>query len=295
MTSPLHRTPRLAALAALVLAALLGIGMLFPAAASAHSCGDVWCSGNDSWTRYNKQGNEPQIYVGEVGTYLHDINGGTGPCGSGPDGMCFRTGAADGAVSRYQVDTGIGVAFYYFLGGSQSPLKGSRTNYCWGWHQGYLALQDISAHFAKWADWSWMVFADIEDNGTYGWATGHASANLAVLNGFRDKIEGRASGQPNNCSGGISNYYYQEGVYSSPSQWSYSFGSKTIPNTPIWTYAHAGYTWPYPGDFSYNSSEYAAWFGGSSYHAGWQYNIDPDYDIFKEPVALPFMGYSIGD
>ena len=192
--------------AILVTLGLVAAFLLVPAPsfASAHSCGDVWCDGNDGSTRYNSNGNDPQIYIGEVGTYLNDWNGPVHPCPSGVGGMCFLSGAADGAVTRYQNSTGISVHFYYFLGGPDSGRRPSGvTAYCWGWKQANAMFTDVGADFGKWDGWASVIFGDIEGGSTYGWDTTTQTANRDVLDGFRDNVANNSSQQPGNATAGV--------------------------------------------------------------------------------------------
>jgi hypothetical protein len=282
--------------AILVTLGLVAAFLLVPAPgfASAHSCGDVWCDGNDGSTRYNSNGNDPQIYVGEVGTYLNDWNGPVHPCPSGVGGMCFLSGAADGAVTRYQNSTGISVHFYYFLGGPDSGRRPSGvTAYCWGWKQANAMFTDVGADFGKWDGWASVIFGDIEGGSTYGWDTTTQNANRDVLDGFRDNVANNSSQQPGNCNGG-SHTSFQAGIYSSPSQWNSALaGTGDIPNLFEWT-AVKCCTSTYPGDFTGTSTHYADWFGGNNHHFAWQYDEGPDRDIAKAGLNMPDLGYALG-
>lgn len=47
-------------------------------------CGSQGCSGSDGSTGLNQQGNAPQVYIGEIGSFAHDFFGNSGPCPSDP-------------------------------------------------------------------------------------------------------------------------------------------------------------------------------------------------------------------
>lgn len=278
--------------------ALLSAGMFFLAApqiAGAHTCGDVWCSGNDSTTRYNVQGNNPEIYMGEVGVYYRDIAGSAGPCPSDANQSCFNEAAASAALSQYQAGTGMGPEFYYLTGGGDSiywSQYGSR--YCFGWHQGKLAVNDANNYHGGFAYYALIMSLDIEQNNAFGWSNQTQNANRSVYQGFRDYVLGKSSGDPTNCPTPNSGFTYQHMVYSSPSQWSYSFGSSygNIQDTPEWTSEYCCRS-TYPTGFGSGSTA-AQWFGSSNYHDMWQFDESPDYDQLLEPVYLPYFGYSIG-
>jgi hypothetical protein len=169
----------------LVLVALLALVLpAVPSAfATAHSCGDVWCNGNDGATRYNTSGNEPQFYGGEIGVYYLDFGtGGTEPCPSDPGNVCFNVDAANAAKTKYQSGTGIGTQYYYILGGPSSARKPSGiSNYCWGWRQGGAAFSDMSQYFGPWNNWAVLVFGDIEGEQHLGWNYSTPGANDDVL------------------------------------------------------------------------------------------------------------------
>src|SRR5579863_1492933 len=96
--------------------------------ASAHTCGSNWCSGSDSNTATNQQGNGPQVYIGEVSTYSNDFYG--------THGIAWTDSGVNSAISRYNGGTGIGVEDYYFGGGSKANNQGVSA-YCWGAMQAY--------------------------------------------------------------------------------------------------------------------------------------------------------------
>lgn len=266
--------------------------------AGAHTCGDNWCSGSDSGTRYNAQGNDPQIYMGEVGVYYLDIGGsgaGNQPCPADPNNSCFNLSAANAAYSKWNAGTGMGVMFYYFGGGAASqyePQWGSP--YCFGWHQGKLAVADANKYFSKYYSSAWLFALDIEQNNSFGWSNQTQHKNQEVEQGFDNYIDGVSSADPSNCTGTNTSFEYQHAVYSSPAQWSYSFGSSygSIPNTPEWTSEWCCHS-SYPQGFGSGSTA-AQWFGGSNYHDMWQFNESPDQDNLFEPVFLPHWGFSIG-
>jgi hypothetical protein len=279
-----------------VTAALLSQGVL-AAIASAHTCGDVWCSGSDGSTGNNTQGNNPQIYVGEVGLYNVDFGPDNGPCG-GPGGTCWSNAGANGAANLKQSGNGIGVHFYYLAGGpTASAAAAQGSKYCWGWAQAKKAIADADNRYGNWVNGDQMMFIDIELNNTYGWG-GTPTNNRDVFNGFRDYLQGQPSQDTGNCPNDNNGRTYQHAVYSGPSQWSYSFSPSftDLSRTPEWTYDDCcNDTWP--GDFNHSSSDQAHWFGGSGnndWHDMWQFNQNPDHDILKEPLDLPFFGHSVG-
>jgi hypothetical protein len=280
--------------------AAVGVALQFTTAAiaSAHTCGDVWCSGSDLSTGKNTQGNRPQIYIGEVGEYNVDFQGESGPCPANPGGACFNTNGATDAATLKQTDNGIGVWFVYLAGGPTAraaPQFGSP--YCWGWHQAKQAINDAANRFGTWVQGDQIMFIDIERNGFYGW-DGTPRHNRDVFNGFRDYLQGTLSQDPANCSAENTGRKYQHGVYSAPAQWSFSLDSNTnsLSRTPEWTYDDCcNDTWP--GDFFVSSTRQARWFGGATdadWRDMWQFNQNPDHDILKEPVDLPFFGHSVG-
>jgi hypothetical protein len=269
--------------------------LLFPlvpastAQAASHTCGSDWCSGSDTSTRYNTEGNNPQIYFGEVGYYYHDLGGGgSGPCTGDPGESCFDTDAANGANSRWSANTGLGTQFYYLAGGADSVLEGNYSSaYCFGWAQGRDAEAHIADYFGDWDDSAWWLAIDVEQDNTFGWSSSTKTANRDVFDGFTDAIAGRSDA--GSCGGSTSGAFQQE-AYSSPDQWSYSFGSTegNIPNTPIWTYEYCC-TSTYPQ--SYNNAD--PW-GNSDYLEGWQFDQNPDYDVVYEPAYLPVFGIYLG-
>lgn len=188
----------------------------------------------------------------------------------------------------------MGTFFYYFGGGGDSEYwsqYGSR--YCFGWHQAILAVNDANNYFSSYIAEAALLALDIEGNGSYGWSNQTHAANADVVNGFRDYLLGRSSGDPNNCPGSDLNTTYQDAIYSSPAQWSYSFSSSyLIGNTPEWTSEHCC-TGSYPTGFGSGSTG-AQWFWSSNYHDMWQFDEGPDYDQLKEPVYLPAFGISVG-
>jgi hypothetical protein len=139
------------------------------------------------------------------------------------------------------------------------------------------------------------MFIDIEGNGNLGWSNQYPSSNRDVFNGFRDYIEGHLS-QDSTCPSANDTIWYQPAVYSSPDQWSYSFGSQgTITEIPVWTSEYCCHS-SYPTGFGSGSTG-AQWFGGGgdNRHIQWQFDESPDYDQLQEPVVLPWFGFSLGD
>jgi hypothetical protein len=283
------RFARFTPLSALLIA-IAPMTLLAPAWALASTCPNNFCSGSDSGTGINAQGSTAlQIYFGEVGIYYIDRGGGTGPCPSDPGhGVCFNTTAASNADAKHSNNTGLGAEFYYFGGGWGSPYAPPwKTPYCWGWVQANYAAQDAHTYFSSYEANSWYMVMDVEGNSTYGWNNTLQAQNQQVLNGFQDFIEGKSSAD-SNCTWTNSILDYQPAVYSAPAQWSYSFGSWTIPNWPEWTYESCC-TSTYPGNLST-----AQWFGGSHYGIGQQFDQNPDYDISQEPQYMPYWGFSLG-
>lgn len=264
-----------------------------PSWATPHSCGDVWCNGNDSSTRYNTNGNEPQFYGGEIGTYLNDFGGPSSPCPSGLGNMCFLKGAADAAKTKYQNDTGIGVQAYYFMGGPASSRKPSGvSNYCWGWKQADKGFSHLGNEYSDYASWILVIFGDIEQGATYGWGS-NATANRSVLSGFRDHIGDLASAEPSGCND--THTAYQLGIYSTPGDWTAEFsGTGSLNNFMEWTPVHCCVSTNFPGGFSSPSAS-ADWFGSPGAQLAWQYYLDPDYDVAKSGLTMPVLGYALGD
>jgi hypothetical protein len=129
--------------------AVLTFAFVLAPSAAAHTCGSNWCSGSDSTTASNIQGNGPQVYIGEVDTYQHNFYGVGGPCPGDPNNMCWSTTGANNAANRYNAGTGIGVEDYYFRGGAAANNQGV-TSYCWGAKQGYHETYDMYVLFNAW-------------------------------------------------------------------------------------------------------------------------------------------------
>ena len=293
---------RSASLRNTVLTVALATTMLtaLASAASAHSCVSNWCSGSDSSSSTNVQGNDPQLYGGEVGTVDDDFGGFTGPCGvttGNPDGACFSVAGANGAKDRANAGTGLGIVFYYPVNGAASSYRGSRSYCCWGWAQAKKAMTDsVSNQFANYTFWTWILFADIEP-GDSSWDTSHDN-NRQVFNGFSDYLARRTSADTG-CSGS-GQLQYQYGIYSTPIRFNSAFGStgaaQHMPNTVEWTAVPDGPdTWPgaYPGVITDN----AQFWDDSSYENDWQFHggfNTPDHDIFYEPIYLYVFGSDWG-
>lgn len=262
--------------------------------ASAHTCGDIYCSGSDGTTRHDTQGTDPQFYGGEIGLWNVDFGSSSGPCGSysNPDDSCFNTAAAAAANTRAAAYTGVGTDFYYLGAGAgpSGPVGNYDSPYCWGWTQGHAAAHLAhGAPFHTYDTYAWLIVLDIEPSGH--WDTGTKSQNADVVSGFRDYVEGfqpAESGCPHAYDSGET---YQFAIYSSPGQWSSSFSSTLhITNTPIWTYENCC-TSTFPN--TYTGGNGAAWFGGSNYHFIWQFGQNPDYDIAAEPWYLPHFDLTV--
>jgi hypothetical protein len=257
--------------------------------AQAHTCGTNWCSGSDSSTTQNIQGNGPQEYMGEADTYQHNWYGQAGPCPSGPnDGMCWEHAGAESAITRYQASTGLGVEAYYFGGGSGVNNQGVSA-LCWGAKQGWRAAYSMDQNFDYAVSSQFMTFIDIEDPiADYGWNSTEQTANRDVFNGFTDYVSGADPCSLGNNSGDLAQY----GVYSSPDAWNNGIGSNSdIPNTYEWTYERCcetswlGTNWG--GDFES--------FGSSSYDWALQFDQGPDYNDAYEPDYLPVFQETLGN
>lgn len=267
------------------------------ASAATHTCISNWCSGSDGATGANAQGNFPQVYMGEVGIYYTDVNGGSGsgPCPGDPRGFCFNgVGALDANGRASNPGTGIGTQFYYFGGGASSSLAGNaKSPYCFGWNQGNDAVIEVNNLFGGYQGFDTIMFFDMEQKNTYGWSNTTQAANRQVFNGFYDSVGGRPDA--GGCTAGRpSGPVWQPAVYSNPSDWNYSMGSSgSIPNTPEWSVGNCcSDTWP--GGFGSNTQ----WFGSSNYHLAWQFDIHPpglgDWDVLFEPFVEPLSGQTIG-
>lgn len=280
-----RRVGRLAAIFAVLFipAQIVAIGLPVEVSqASAHTCGSDYCSGSDSATQNNAQDNADQFYNGEVGYYYQDLTGGNPSnkqCPYDPGGYCFNTSAANGAISRFNAGTGLGVEFYYFGGGADSSIAHNYSSpFCFGWDQAADAVAHITnpSLFANYEDNDAVfIFLDIEQNNNFGWSNTTQAANRQVFDGFYDNLFGEAN--TNHCAG--EQLAFQPGVYSSPDQWSYSFGSglnAQITGTPIIT-TEMCCSATFPSGFTG-----AQWFGSSSYKDGYQFDENPDYDSFYE-------------
>lgn len=277
-----------------LLVAVVAVCAVATAPAAAYTCGSHYCSGSDSGSDANAQGNWPQIYVGEIGLYLSDFYGAGGPCpGFGEhDGGCFDPAAAAQATARWRAGTGVGVQDYYFTGGATAQAASEFPSpYCFGRAQGFEAAYGAYDYFGQYYNQQWLMAMDIEGYSSYGWSSAYPEENRQVVNGFYDFIAGRGSADPR-CS-----YLHngaerqQPAVYSSPDMWSYALGADgSIPNTYVWTYENCcSSTWP--GDF-YGGRQ-ATFFGDSHYDWAWQFGQSPDNDVAYEPDYLPVFGYSV--
>ncbi len=302
--------PPLRARAATVLTGLvlsLTLVALSAPAAQAATCGTAgWCSGSDGATGTNIQGNAPQIYIGEIGTYGDDFYNDSGPCtflksSDNPKGVCFSFTGASGADARatQSPPTGLGTIFFYFGGGSgANPHKKTWSSFCWGWQQGAAAVADLSRYGDTFVDYTsqWAIAFDVEQaTGTdYGWTSGAYAANRDVFNGFYDYLAGTSTSCGTNT--GVK---WQPFAYSSKTDWNHAFGTgsyASIPNTPEWTayYVSSASNKCWPHGFTNTACGSAVWFDSSNYHWAWQYSGSPDWDVFKEPAYLPLFGYKWG-
>ena len=272
--------PRLHRLSLRFISGVLGLACLLvvtTCTASAHTCGSNWCSGSDSNTATNQQGNGPQVYIGEVSTYTNDFYG--------TSGIAWNNTGANSAVSRYNAGTGIGVEDYYFGGGSGANNQ-NVSAYCWGAMQGYHQEYDMWYYHNSFWTYQHLAFLDIEDPiSNYGWFRTQQAANRDVFNGWSDFVAAR---QP--CGLGYVDTS-QYGVYSSPSAWNNATGSSSIANTYIWTYETCC-TSAWPGA-SWGGR--AQWFGSSSYNWGLQFEQSPDWNDVYEPDYFPVLGITLGN
>jgi hypothetical protein len=281
-TGPVRVLMRGGLLAALVV--IVGL----PGGATASTCGSNWCSGSDGSTGANVQGNGPQMYGGEDGSYSVTFYNGSRPCPSDPGGVCWNTTGASNAQSRYQSNTGIGIASYYFGGGAAANNQGL-SSYCWGVDQATAAAGGMDSTFRSWRSAQYLMFMDIEDPvSSYGWASTEQAANRQVFNGFYDYTDGSAPCGKDKTPGDLS----QPGAYSAPDAWSSAMGSNGgIPNSYVWTYEQCctgswtGSNWG--GRFQN--------FGGAQYRWDLQFDQNPDYDDAYEPDWLPVFGIYLGN
>ncbi|MHB1930794.1 MAG: hypothetical protein ACYDEN_12485 [Acidimicrobiales bacterium] len=185
----------------------------------------------------------------------------------------------------------MGVEFYYFGGGADSSIARNYSSpFCFGWDQAADAVSHITnpSLFEPYEDNDAVfVFLDIERNNMFGWSNTTQAANRQVFNGFYDNLFGDANS--NQCAG--EQLAFQPAVYSSPGQWSYSFGSGTnakIAGVPIIT-TETCCSGTFPSGFSG-----AMWYGSSDYRDGYQFDENPDYDSFYEPTYIPLSGTYLG-
>jgi hypothetical protein len=285
------------------------------AAGSAHTCGSHYCFGVDGNTRY-AQGQNPQIYIGEVGVYRADLSTFHGPCwgstNGGPDGNCFNNNAALAAIGTWPSG---GVQSYYELGGASSSLEGQYPGpYCFGVAQGQAALHDLS-QYPRYRSSQYVLAADVEPGDH--WDHGAQADNRQVLNGFFDYVSDKPLAQAN-CAGvpRYPSYKQQYAVYSSnyPEgagnayswDWHFWLGSYGImPRALIWTYRYQGNAgWPAGSAEKFrgvqtgtgragNMYNVANWFADSGYDWAWQFSQPSSlqtYDMVYEPFSLPVFG-----
>jgi hypothetical protein len=270
-----------------------------PAEATTYVCGSSICSGSDGATGTNTQGHDPQIYIGEDGTWIVDVAGETGPCPSDDYEACFNTSGANGAISRLDAGTGLGVGYYYFLDGPASSWDTAPDAYCWGvWQAGQAVLHAQDAYNSYTTDDGGFtyIYADIEGGSGNGWGSSNYN-NRQTFNGFYDYVDGNGSDDPS-CpyDSGVS---FQPGAYSSGpepgscglsgNEWGTDMaGYTSISNTPIWTSEIDYSSTTQPSSFSC-----AAWFGSSSYNEVWQFHSgSTDYDIGIDPMYMPLYGWN---
>ncbi len=161
--------------------------------------------------------------------------------------------------------------------------------YCWGWNQGYTAVNHANNTYSGYLVTAYLMAIDIEGYSGDGWSNAYQYPNRLVFNGFTDYVSGRTSQDPSHCNNTNTGVKYQYAVYSSPGEWSYSFGSYgTIGNTVEWTSEYCCLSSD-PGSFTQ-----AQWFGGSNYDVEWQFDENPDYDLAYEPIYMPVFGVYLG-
>jgi hypothetical protein len=288
-----------AAVPLIVVAAVLGAGIASASASTPGNCESDWCSGADGDTAANVQGNAPQIYLGEIGSYTHDFDGISGPCPQFPGGLCFDNSTAENAYARWNTShpTGMGVQYFYLLGGYDTN-RGGLDAYCWGWAQGQAAISEVeSGDPSDYIPSAYFIVADIEDS---SWSSSYTADDRLVFNGFADYVAGKSSAD-SGCTSTNPLGPFQYAVYSAPDVFNPAFGSSgDLPNTPIWTWEYyCRSTWP-GGTWtpSSNSSLNAQFdWASSKYHWGWQfYNTcsSPDYDEFYEPMYMAVYGTDWG-
>lgn len=264
--------------------ALVMVAVPIPRVLASDLCGTGGCSGSDGSQGTNQQGNAPQVYIGEIGTFAHDFFGNSGPCPSDPAGMCFNTAGASGADSRQAAGTGVGVVGYYFGGGARYASSVGLTDFCWGWAQGAAAVDDVFANNDFFGQYYSIDVQFIDVEGSY-WASATDAANREVFNGFYDYVHDLPEESGQNCSQPEIGYAWQPAIFSSPNEWnSYLASAGTISGTPEWTSEYCC-TGSYPASLSG-----AEWFGSSQYEWLWQFDETPDYDIMDAPQYVPALG-----
>ncbi|MGA3149550.1 MAG: hypothetical protein ABSF33_19065, partial [Acidimicrobiales bacterium] len=266
---------------------------------SASSVCGSYCSGADSDSSTNVGGNQPEDYIGEIGTAAFSAGGVDGPCPADLNGMCFDGSGALGAVYRYQHSTGIGVAYYYVAYGPTSSYKpSSMSAYCWGWAQGYAAVVYAVNNYSSYLAYPYlsMMVMDIEGEGIDGWSTDFLGDNRLVFNGFTDFVAGRASAD-SGCPGQQDTYFFQYMLYTSSNTWGYlcsSSADDSILNTPIWTtepynaYGHSSL----PSSMNPAVTYTPLWSTYSDYLENWQFyeSSSPDYDMGFNAWYMPYFG-----
>lgn len=283
--------------------------------ADAHTCGSDYCSGSDSsGPTTNIQGNDPQVYLGEVGQYYVTFEGQSGACPGDPGQNCFNTTAASNASSRADSGSGIGVQTFYVLGGPEAKAaSGYATPYCWGRAQATDAIHQMSTRYFYGGDniQNMIMAADIEQN--TGWSSAHQTEDRQVFDGFADYLAGKASAD-SHCTSGSSPMDQQYAVFSwnYPPSWvwhNYFGSSGVLPETYIWTSDYRNLS-SFPSASAWRGVEtgtsasgsqsgVANWFGNSNHDWAWQFD-DPtstkDYDDVYEPDCLPVFGnYCVGN
>jgi hypothetical protein len=268
-----------------------------PASATSSPCGN-YCSGADGNTSSNVEGNQPEDYIGEIGTAANSFGGVAGPCPSDTNGMCFNQTGGLGAVYRYNKGTGIGVAYYYVAQGPLSSYKPSGMSaYCWGWAQGYGAVANAVNTYKGWLTYPAlsMMVMDIEGEGIDGWGVDFLGDNRLVFNGFTDFVAGRSSAD-STCPGQQTAWDFQYMLYTSSNTWGYLCSSPAddqIGNTPIWTtepYQYSETTLPPSMQPAQTYSPH--WSTYSNWLENWQFweGSTNDFDIGFNAWYMPNWG-----
>lgn len=215
--------------------------------------------------------------------------------------MCFNVPGADGAVSRWRAGSGLGVSFYYLTYGPSSQYKpASWDAYCWGWMQGYWAVQHAIGYYSLASGYyiddpvGQMMVMDIDSESGEGWSIGNAGNNWETFSGFTDYVAGRSS-QDSACPGYNNTWTFQYMLYTSPQFWQ-DLVNTSIANTPIWTTQPACYSSTQPADMNpavyYTTSAGDDWNSYSNWLENWQFDYcsGPDWDLGFNEWWQPLFG-----